>query len=264
MLPLERITDSIHRLVIPFKDIFTTVAILTTAEGVIIFDAASYPQDVDQYILPALEQLGISKSSVRYVVLSHNHGDHAGGLARFCQLIPHVTVAAGSDLCSERVPGKTVQVLNEGDLLLETFRVIRMPGHTLDSLGLLDLRSSTLVCGDSLQIYGIYGSGDWGRNIKYIAEHLELCHRLPGYGIQRILTAHDYHPMGHLIEGADRVALCARHCSNALKELAAFLKEHPFLNDKEAISLYNAGSGLPTVGTHIGTACRELIEKGIL
>lgn len=34
MLPLERIIDGIHRLVIPFKDIFTTVAILTTAEGV--------------------------------------------------------------------------------------------------------------------------------------------------------------------------------------------------------------------------------------
>ena len=264
MLHLEKITEDIHRLVLPFKDIYTTVAILNTPEGVVIFDAASYPDDVDQYILPALEQLQIPQSAVRYIVISHNHGDHAGGLPRFCQQMPHVTVAAGSDACTARVPEKSVQVLNEGDLLLGTLQVIRMPGHTVDSLGLLDLRSHTLVCGDSLQIYGIYGSGKWGRNIHYIPEHLAMCQRLPGYGIQQILTAHDYHPMGHLIQGSDQVALCAQHCVDALKEIAAFVLQHPELDDEKAMALYNANSGLPTVGAHIAAACRKAAAEGIL
>ena len=41
MKNLTSLTDKIHRLTIPYKDIFTTVYTVKTDTGVLLFDAAS-------------------------------------------------------------------------------------------------------------------------------------------------------------------------------------------------------------------------------
>ena len=49
---------SIFRITTPYKDIFTTVYVIKTEKGVLLFDAASYDCDADDAIIPALASFG--------------------------------------------------------------------------------------------------------------------------------------------------------------------------------------------------------------
>jgi len=51
---------------------------LTTSEGIIIIDTI-FPYNSRELIIGGLEQLGLDPEDIRYVVISHAHGDHIGG-----------------------------------------------------------------------------------------------------------------------------------------------------------------------------------------
>ena len=76
----EKINDNIYALCIPYKDIFTTVYFVKTENGALLFDTASYDQDIDSAVIPALRELEINEEDLKYIFISHNHTDHAGGL----------------------------------------------------------------------------------------------------------------------------------------------------------------------------------------
>lgn len=52
MKRIEKINEYIHRLTIPYKDIYTTVLFIKTEEGVVLFDTATFEEDVKEQILP--------------------------------------------------------------------------------------------------------------------------------------------------------------------------------------------------------------------
>ena len=54
MLDITAITPEIHRVVVPFLDIFTTVFVVRTPAGALLFDTATYPEDADNYPSPRL------------------------------------------------------------------------------------------------------------------------------------------------------------------------------------------------------------------
>jgi len=49
------INENIHKITLPYKDIFTTVCTVSTKNGTMLFDAASYDEDVENYIIPMLD-----------------------------------------------------------------------------------------------------------------------------------------------------------------------------------------------------------------
>ena len=51
---------------------------LTTSEGIIIIDTV-YPYNSEELIIGGLERLGLDPDDIRYVIISHAHGDHIGG-----------------------------------------------------------------------------------------------------------------------------------------------------------------------------------------
>ena len=51
---------------------------LTSSEGIIIIDTI-YPYNSRELIIGGLEKLGLNPEDIRYVVISHAHGDHIGG-----------------------------------------------------------------------------------------------------------------------------------------------------------------------------------------
>jgi metallo-beta-lactamase class B len=51
---------------------------LTTSEGIILIDTL-YDYAADEAIVGGLKKLGLDPASVKYVIISHGHGDHVGG-----------------------------------------------------------------------------------------------------------------------------------------------------------------------------------------
>ena len=51
---------------------------LTTSDGIIIIDTI-YPYNSEELIIGGLQKLGLNPADIKYVVISHAHGDHIGG-----------------------------------------------------------------------------------------------------------------------------------------------------------------------------------------
>lgn len=262
MKDLTRINEHIHRLVVPYKDIFTTVYFIQDQDQVIVFDTASGPEDVENYILPAMKELGITAEMVRYVFVSHNHRDHAFGVARFLQEFPKACLITPNAKLAKENENYQVLMPKDGDAVMENFRVVMIPGHTKDSVALLDLRTATLVTGDCLQMYGIFGSDNWGSNIRFPAEHLEALKKVAAMDIATVVTAHDYHPHGFMVQGKENIPACLDSCSAPLLKVKALIAENPQCSDEEIARIYNNADKVPTIGAHVAAAVREAVEAG--
>jgi len=253
------INADITRLVIPFKDIYTSVFIIKTPAGAVVFDTATYDSDVEDYILPALAECG---KPLCGVIVSHAHGDHVGGLPRLMREFPQCPIVSRhADLLRE-YPGTTGILPASGDTLFDVLKIYSVPGHTGDSLAVLDTRTGTLITGDSLQSWGIYGSGAWGANIRLIAEHLAALDVLRALDVQVLAAAHDYHPYGNTVTGREAYLAYIDSCEEALYRIRKEALLYPEKDAKTLAAEYNAKSGLPKVGAHVFDAVRAATEDG--
>lgn len=250
------IHDRIHRLTIPYKNIFTSVFLLCTDRGHILYDTAACTADVDNCIVPWLERLGVTARSLRYIVISHNHTDHAGGLARLHELFPETVIAARSRALQDRFGPDRVWSPCDGDILADQICAVSVHGHTMDSIALYDRSTRTLLTGDSLQLYGIFGADFWGANISYPAVHLRELDKLRGMEVDRVFWSHDYHPMGLGAEGREAFQQALDYCAAPLEEVVELLKSHPESDDETVRGMYNAIGGRPIMGCHVVTAVR--------
>ena len=258
MAELQKLTNDIFFFNVPYKDIFVGIYVIRTEKGTVLFDAAGCDEDVDNYIVPALKELNTVPT---HIFISHNHGDHSGGLSRAAALWPEAVILT-------RNPQLQADHANaagpaDGDLLLDCLQVIAIPGHTADSAALLDRRSNTLITGDCLQSYGIYGSGAWYGAIALPMEHLKALRKLRALPLAMIATAHDYHPVGMISRGMDEINARLDSCIGALDRLRAIMEANPQLDDAQLQTLCNDGS-LPKVAVRIIGALREAAEKNLL
>jgi len=261
---MTEIVPSIFRLTIPFEDVYTTVFMIRTPQGLVLFDTATYESDVDQYILPALEQLNAGRDQLKYIVLSHSHRDHAGGVSRLTELFPQACVVSMNEsLCCSLSPHPYL-IPEDGTLLLECLSIIAIPGHAPDCLGLYDTRTHTLLTGDSLQASGLYGNGKWGANITMIREHLQALDRLRTLDIAALIASHEYHPCGFAATDSESIRSYTDGCEAALYRIRDFLSGCPELDDGAAADQYNLRTSLPSLGAHVVRAVRNAVREGIL
>ena len=257
---LEKINEHIYALCIPYKDIFTTVYFIMTDSGVLLFDTASYDCDVEDAILPALRELGVGEDDLKYVFISHNHTDHAGGLGKLLEAFPTVCVISKSESLREKFAGYNFLLPGEGEAILDTLSVVSVIGHTKDSAALYDSRTKTLISGDCLQLYGIFGSGAWGANISFFTEYAEAIRKLQKMNIDAILTAHDYHPCGRMYFGKEEVAAALDACLVPFELIKELVRKAPAASDDEICENYNSQNNLPRLGAHVVRKYRESIK----
>lgn len=261
MKELSKVNENIYRLVIPYKDIRTTVYFIKTSEGVMIFDTASASEDTDNYIVPALEIIGVSFCEVKYIFISHKHRDHAGGLGRLVEKIHNVRILSRSDVLKDEY-GEKVCSPEDGDTVMGCLKAVTIPGHTSDSCAILDTRTKTLITGDCLQVYGIFGSGDWGCNITYIREHIAAVEKVKNMDIEEIYTAHDYHPAGYCFKGKKEIEKALKGCIDPLLEIKNIIEKNPSLDDGAVREAYNGAAEVPTVSVSVVKAVRSGVEEG--
>jgi len=122
---------------------FSTWAV-TTSDGIIIIDPI-FDYSVEDEVVDGLRKLGFDPADIRYVLVSHGHGDHAGG-AKFLQENFGARVllsAADWDLLDESnpewKPRRDIEVVDGQKLTLgdTTLELYLTPGHTNGTISTL-------------------------------------------------------------------------------------------------------------------------------
>ena len=169
--------EGIYRLRVPFENIYTSVFLITENEKNILVDCATTPDDVDLHIVPALKALGLETSDISAIVITHKHGDHAGGLERILELEPRI------------------EVVREARAVTECISTCALNGHTLDCIGILDCRTCTLISGDAIQGAGVDKYRCSLKDKNAYLETIECIRRDIDNGkIENILFSHAYEP----------------------------------------------------------------------
>lgn len=261
-MEITKINENIYRTTTPYKDIWTTLYVIKTDKGDMLFDAASFDEDAEKYTVPFLKECGVTEESLKYIFISHDHSDHAGGLKALLPKYPNAVVLSRSGDLHNRFSGYNVLSANEGDAFLDVLQAVTIVGHTPDCAAILDTRTKTLITGDCLQVWGIVGSQNWAANIRYPAEYFADIEKVRNMDINRILTAHDYYPIGYSAEGKEEIARYLDGCREPLLKLKDLIIANPDASDQGICDIYNVSKAIPTFHAGVVECIRTAMQKG--
>lgn len=261
-MEITQINDNIYRTTIPYKDIWTTLYLIKTENGDLLFDAASFDDDAAQYTVPFLEACGVTEESLKYIFISHDHSDHAGGLNALLPLYPNTVVLSRSTELRNRFAEYDVIAPDEGDIILYTFKVVTVVGHTSDCAGLVDMRTKTFITGDCLQVWGIVGSQNWAANIRFPVDYFAAVEKVRKMDIDEIYTAHDYYPFGFKAIGREEINRYLDGCREPLLKLKELILANPDTCDQGICDIYNVSKKIPTFHAGVVKYLRAAIKKG--
>jgi metallo-beta-lactamase class B len=121
---------------------------LTTSQGIIILDTL-FTYNSEEEIVGGLKKLGLDPATIKYVIISHAHGDHVGG-ARLLQDRFHARIVMGGpdwDSIDRSVngypegkPKRDIVVSDDGQKITlgdTTVNLVRTPGHTPGTLSMI-------------------------------------------------------------------------------------------------------------------------------
>jgi metallo-beta-lactamase class B len=120
-----------------------------TSDGIVIIDALDNADEAKQYIQGGLLKLKLDPTDIKYVIVSHAHGDHYGG-AQYLKDKFHAKIVM-SDIDWKALedpkslsqnplfgdPPKRDMAVNDGDTIKlgkTIFKLYVIPGHTLGTL----------------------------------------------------------------------------------------------------------------------------------
>jgi metallo-beta-lactamase class B len=117
---------------------------LTTSEGIILFDTL-YPYNSEELIVGGMKKLGLDPKNIKYLLVSHAHGDHIGGAERIqTRYRPRVvmsgpdwdTVAKHPNRYKTMAPKRDIVATDGMKITLggETVTIWLTPGHTPGTL----------------------------------------------------------------------------------------------------------------------------------
>lgn len=117
---------------------------LTTSEGIILIDTI-YPYNSEELIIGGMERLGLDPADIKYVLISHAHGDHIGGAEMLQERYGAKVVMGGPDWdLVETYPNRYATMAPTRDIVAEdgmeitlgdtTVHVFETPGHTPGTL----------------------------------------------------------------------------------------------------------------------------------
>jgi glyoxylase-like metal-dependent hydrolase (beta-lactamase superfamily II) len=194
----EIIAENLYRLKVPFENIYTAVFLIKGTDGYMLVDCATTKEDVEQTILPAIKVLNIKEEQITHILITHPHGDHAGGLRCLLSYLPDAVVFAGSDFIKERLMPKHFVRASDGENIDKSVVAVSLPGHCADMLGYYDTRNETLITGDAVQLCGV---GRYGCGLGSFRSYFATLEKIEKMRPSTLVASHDYYPKGAIARG---------------------------------------------------------------
>ncbi|MEV4282939.1 MBL fold metallo-hydrolase [Actinoplanes xinjiangensis] len=135
-----------------------------------------------------LKAAGLGWGSVRHVILTHQHEDHAGGLAEIVPQISATLYAGTDDVAAIDAAGKQIQGIKDGDDVFG-LQMVGTPGHTLGHVSIFEPATGVLVAGDALRNQNVLE----GSAPLYTADATQAAasvKKLAGLDVRTILPGH--------------------------------------------------------------------------
>ena len=169
------------------------------SQGVIVIEAL-FDYAARDEILDGLKKVGLDPKNVKYVILSHAHGDHDGGAVLLQDSIPGVHVIYGAedwDAVDKRPSGKARHDMVGADGMKVSVgdaavQIVTMPGHTPGTLSyLFEVRDN----GKPLRIAYVGGTaipfnGSAAFYDTYLASSRKMAKAAADYGATVLLSNH--------------------------------------------------------------------------
>ncbi|MBN1874334.1 MAG: MBL fold metallo-hydrolase [Anaerolineae bacterium] len=197
----ERVSEEIYLFTSDRYALVNAVAILTR-EGIVVVDALPFPDEAQQIARFLQMRTGLD---IHSLILTHYHMDHVYGMFAF----PDYPNVIAHELCRQkllevgqasleearqadpifesvtlRIPTLTFDTgeffVNAGD---KTFRLLHLPGHTPDNIGVFFEQQEVLITGDAVMAIPIIVDGDW-------AQEMETLRRIKALSPETIVQGH--------------------------------------------------------------------------
>lgn len=231
------IKDGIYKMNIPYQDGYTSVLALENGGKWMLVDFAAKDKDGKGYIIPAINELGFAPD---VLLCTHIHEDHSGGIKILADAFPKAEIAA----FSHEFKAHKIHYLTDGEAFFGRYKVLHLPGHTDDSVGILDMKNNILLSSDCLLGRGIaiYGPG-----LDNPGVYLDTLKRVSELGLSGIVAAHDYEPFGGEIFG-DKVNEYINICAEVARAILAVALENPDADPKTITEIYNSDKSRLPIG----------------
>lgn len=249
------LAPGVYRLAVPFPGCWAGAYLVTGKENILV-DSGGCAETVDSAIVPALKELGLTLQDISWLAFTHIHGDHVGGCGRLKELNPQLKVAVFRDSLERmrnplaysaqiraKFPGHSAGtparldgaepdlLLSDGDMLGDLM-LLHTPGHDTDSCCYLDVRTKTLLTGDSLQLNGTVSQGC--ALLMDANGYENTLHRLLDMDIENIACGHPYLPLGADATGREAARAYLKKC------LACFWHDEGFVQGMLAAGVTDA------------------------
>jgi metallo-beta-lactamase class B len=177
---------------------------LRTSEGIIIIDT-NFAWATQPEIIDGLSKLGLNPNDIKYVIISHAHGDHDQGAAELQRRYGAKVVMGAADWDSTLqrpatatggVPKRDVAVGPEGAKVTlgdTTVTIVATPGHTPGTLSYVfpvkDQGKTVMVAYSGGTLTGAFGT-DGARWDEYVASQKKIAKAAADAGASVMLSNH--------------------------------------------------------------------------
>jgi metallo-beta-lactamase class B len=93
LIPAQKVFDNLFHV----GQMMVSAWAIRTDDGIVLIDALNNADEAREIIVPGLQQMGLDPKTIKYVIITHAHGDHYGGAQYFRDTYGARMIASAQD-----------------------------------------------------------------------------------------------------------------------------------------------------------------------